>query len=65
LKFRSGFLEIAQGAIQSSTPSSQIWHNGRIAYAHSIVRPQGSGTSISCPVLRHAKLTALGVLNIT
>ena len=26
LKFRSGFLEIAHRAIQSSTPRNQIWH---------------------------------------
>jgi hypothetical protein len=46
LEFRSGFLEIAHKAIQSSIPPNQIWHGRRIAYTHSIVGTPGSGTSI-------------------
>ena len=75
LEFRSGFLEIAHWAIQSSIPRNQIWHDNAdlalqvarqsIAYAHSIVGTPGSGTSISEALLRHARLAAWESLNIT
>src|ERR1700678_1758767 len=37
LEFRSGFLEIAHGPIQSSIPPKRFWHPRRIDCAHSIV----------------------------
>ena len=52
LKFRSGFLEIAHWAIQSSIPRTRFGTARRIAYAHSLMGTPGSGTSVAMHIVR-------------